>query len=630
MTGLPCSRPGHARGLVGIAALAGLCLPGAVHAQSIDPQLVVTGSRTGDTVGLTSLGTAGIADRQSDSLLDVLNDVPGVRAFSTGGPGGGSFLSVRGGQPNFTMVQLDGIRLNDPTNSAGESFDFTLLDPQLVQRIDVSRIADSAIYGSDALSGVVQIVPRDPASGALVTGAQAWVDTLAGSAASASATGGWGSGGAIVGLGHRDSGRGDPAGGLRRDQALTRFDQHIGDYRLSATVLYAHSLARDFPEDSGGPDLAIDRTLEQRRTTLVATALALRGNAEATIRPALSASWSHLDADIDTPAIAPGVLSGVPAEIAANRFTRLEIVADVAARLGVLTASAGAAVLREDGTSTGSIDYGVVLPVRFALTRVTHSGFAEASLRPLGGIAVNAALRYDQLAGGTGVWTGRGGVTWQPMPVGPTLFSHIANGYMLPSLYALGNPLVGDPALKPERSRAVEAGVEWQRDGNRLAFSAFDNRFHDLIDFDPTVFHLVNRDAVSARGIEAAATVALDHGWSLGGAVTRMWLDSTTPLTGRPNWNGNVHVAWDRHAWHARIAVRGNSAFDDSAIPTGAVVTPGHLAGDAELRWNATRHLDVGLAVLNMANGHWHDAVGTPALGRSVRLTLSVPWRTAS
>ena len=145
MTDLPCSRPGHARGLVGIAALAGLCLPGAVHAQSIDPQLVVTGSRTGDTVGLTSLGTAGIADRQSDSLLDVLNDVPGVRAFSTGGPGGGSFLSVRGGQPNFTMVQLDGIRLNDPTNSAGESFDFTLLDPQLVQRIDVSRIADSAI-----------------------------------------------------------------------------------------------------------------------------------------------------------------------------------------------------------------------------------------------------------------------------------------------------------------------------------------------------------------------------------------------------------------------------------------------------------------------------------------------------
>ena len=49
---------------------------------------------------------------------------PAVRAFSTGGVGGGSFLSIRGGEPNFTMVLIDGIRLNNPTNSRGGALRF--------------------------------------------------------------------------------------------------------------------------------------------------------------------------------------------------------------------------------------------------------------------------------------------------------------------------------------------------------------------------------------------------------------------------------------------------------------------------------------------------------------------------
>ena len=148
--------PGLSGAILRAAAAGALVLPGIVHAQSgtaaaPDETIVVTASRTGEVAGVVVADRPAIEQRQPSSLLDVLEDLPGVRAFSTGGPGGGSFLSIRGGEPNFTIVLLDGVRLNDPTNSAGGAFDFALLDPMAVERIEVVRNAASAVHGSDAL-----------------------------------------------------------------------------------------------------------------------------------------------------------------------------------------------------------------------------------------------------------------------------------------------------------------------------------------------------------------------------------------------------------------------------------------------------------------------------------------------
>ncbi|MEO1029393.1 MAG: TonB-dependent receptor plug domain-containing protein, partial [Pseudomonadota bacterium] len=94
---------------------------------------------------------------QPDTLLETLDRTAGVRAVSTSGIGGGSFVSVRGGEPNFTLVTLNGVRVSNPSNSAGGAFDFSLLDPSSVDEIDIVKNGRSAIYGADALSGIINI-----------------------------------------------------------------------------------------------------------------------------------------------------------------------------------------------------------------------------------------------------------------------------------------------------------------------------------------------------------------------------------------------------------------------------------------------------------------------------------------
>lgn len=612
------------RSIVGaVAVAAGLGTPAVAKAEEAQP-ILVTASRTGAATGAVStIPRERIAESQPGTLLDVLGELPGLRAYTTGGPGGSSVLSVRGGEANFTVVLLDGVRLNDPTNVEGGAFDFTLLDPMAVDRIEVLRSAGSAVHGSDALAGVVQIATREPGSQGVTAGASAWRDSRYGAAASATLSAGWGSGGLLISGGGLNSGDGDPAGTLRRGQALVRARQQLGSFTFDALGLYSDVAAQGFPQDSGGPLLAVNRALEQRDSDLRLLSLRLHGDPAARLRPVFTLSHTVQHGDTATPEIAPGVLSGVPAITAQHRFERLEASGYLVAALGMATLSAGAAVLRENGRSDGTIDFGFPLPVEFALTRVTHAGFAEATVRPAPGLTLNGAVRYDRLRGGPGTWTGQGGLRYAVGGSGSALFARIGNGFKQPSLYALGHPLIGDPALRPERSRTIEAGMVLAQTGSRASLTVFDNRYRNLIDFDPVQFRLTNRARVSTRGVELEASGDLTPALSLGGSVTYLDIASETPLRGRPAWSGQVRLGWHSGPWRALAKARWNGEFNDSAIPTGAVISPGHLALELGGGYQLNQRFGLQLTLRNATDKRYQEAVGVPAPGRSVRLALT-------
>ena len=92
------------------------------------------------------------------TVADALRTVPGLLIEELGGPGGLTAVSIRGGEANFTLVLVDGVELNDPTNTRGGSYDFSKLDMASIERIEIVRGAQSAIYGSDALAGVINII----------------------------------------------------------------------------------------------------------------------------------------------------------------------------------------------------------------------------------------------------------------------------------------------------------------------------------------------------------------------------------------------------------------------------------------------------------------------------------------
>jgi outer membrane cobalamin receptor len=594
-------------------------------------EVVVTATRTGEgPAAATSLVTADdIARLQPVSLIDVLNTQAGVRAISTGGAGGGSFVSIRGGEPNFTLVMIDGVRVNDPTNSKGGAFDFSLVDPALVDSIAVSRGAVSAVHGSDALSGVINIRLRDAVGGEGEGVARVTGGSNGEVGGGLSVRQGWTDGGLLLAGGAYDSNDATRGSTLRRAQLLGRARQRVGSYDLTAFGMFAANERRTFPEDSGGPELAVLRDLERGDGDLLTAALALRHLPEGRVQPHASVSYSRQTSDVDTPPIAPGTLpgalQGVPAILSDNRLERLEAIADVVFDAGALTATIGGAYLDEDGRSIGSIDFGGPVPADFRLKRRTASGFAEATLVPIASVTLNGAIRHDAVRGGPREWTGRAGVSIALAKDGPALFARIGEGFKLPSFYALGSPLIGNPALLPERSRNVEAGLQWRPTAStNLRVAWFDNTFSDLIDFDPATFTSVNRSRVTARGVEAETNVQASATVGLAGQVTYLELQSATPLRARPRWQGNVRGSWaPTSAVELSAILRFNDDFFDSSIPTGLIRQDGHVELDAGVRYRLSPTLRLDVALRNLAGADYQDAVGFPARGPSVRTTLS-------
>ena len=146
-----------------IAALAGL-----PQAGSALEEMLVTGAYSPLpvlTASTTVLDAPQIEALNKRNLAGLLQTVPGLLVEEQGGPGGLTAVSVRGGESNFTLVLLDGVPVNDPTNSRGGSFDFANLNSALIERIEVVRGPRSSIYGSDALAGVINIVTRREESG---------------------------------------------------------------------------------------------------------------------------------------------------------------------------------------------------------------------------------------------------------------------------------------------------------------------------------------------------------------------------------------------------------------------------------------------------------------------------------
>jgi vitamin B12 transporter len=592
--------------------------------------IVVTASRTeAEPAGALSLVEAAEIERlQPASLIEALDEVAGVRAFSTGGAGGRSFLSIRGGEPNFTLVLLDGIRLNDPTNSRGGGFDFFLIDPALVERIEVARDSVSAVHGSDALAGAVNIRLRAPKAGGRGATVRAQAGSEGDAGLGAGLEKGWRSGGLLAAASWYDSGRLTPGSSLERGQGLAQLRQRLGGFEARLLGLYGEAERSAFAEDSGGPRLAADPERELGEAELVAAGLTLRRSATAAIRPNLSLSWSRQRDRSATPAIAPGVLQGTPALTAESRFSRFEAIADVGLGRGALVATAGASLLRESGRSDGAIDLGFPLPVGFDLVRTTRSAFAEASLRPGGGFGFNLAARYDDLAGGGHRWTGRGAASWQPAAGGPTLFARVGEGYKLPSFYALAHPLIGNPELRPERSRNAAAGVELAgARGDFVRLALFRNLFRDLIDFDPATFTTVNRDRVRASGIELEGRWSPAAAVKLAGALSWLDLESPAPLRGRPRWQGSLRAAWQANgAVEVDGALRFNSDYFDSSIPTGPVRAGGHFEADLGVSWRLSERFSLTAALRNATGERYEDAVGFPAPGRVARVSVTAAF----
>lgn len=133
------------------------------ESSGIEDSIIVTGART--PIDYRRIGNATtiitreeIRRREARYLTDVLRTVPGFAISLSGGVGAQTQIRVRGGEANHVLVLIDGVRANDP--ASGDEFRWEHLAAANVERIEIVRGPQSALWGSDAVGAVVNVITR--------------------------------------------------------------------------------------------------------------------------------------------------------------------------------------------------------------------------------------------------------------------------------------------------------------------------------------------------------------------------------------------------------------------------------------------------------------------------------------
>ena len=136
--------------------------------------MLVTASRTplsSNQTGssFTIIDSDQIAQRQAVHVSDLLRHVPGIAVSRSGGVGAQTQIRLRGAEADQTLILIDGIEANDPAQGSG--YDFAHLLTSDIERIEIIRGAQSSLWGSDAMAGVINIITKEAGDGRQVTGA---------------------------------------------------------------------------------------------------------------------------------------------------------------------------------------------------------------------------------------------------------------------------------------------------------------------------------------------------------------------------------------------------------------------------------------------------------------------------
>lgn len=599
-------------------------------AQTTPEELIVTGTRlVGEDAGAnaTVLDAQTIQARDPSSVTDLLRDLPGVFVQQSGGRGSVVSLFTRGAKPNFTLVLLNGVKANDPTNTRGGSYDFSTLDLNDIERIEFVRGPASAIYGSDAVGGVINIITRHgsdtPDASLTADGGSFGYMRFAGHVSGPIAGGATGD----LGLSYNDNGMpvdGSTLKGTNVDGALTL--PEIAGTSISLNGRYDGSIATSFPDSSGGPRLSVLRSLDHRDIQEGVFGASARRDINPWWNIGLDYGFYDRGATDASPGVAPSLQTpaGIPANGDDARFARNEVTfTNRLTPFAGLDAAIGMDMQAEHGVDDGYLKFGPAkIPEHFALDRTLWSGFAEARYQ-IADLTLSGSGRYDSV-GSVDHFSPQARADYA-LPDWGTRFQLLwGKAYKLPSFYALGNPIVGDPNLKSEEAENFEGGFTQQLwNLGSWKFEAYSTNYRDLIDFQPgAVPKLVNLSTVHVHGLETS----IDFTWGEFTVTPRLsYTNARNQQTGAalrdvPSWLAGGTLLWrPTQDWDVSFDINHIGSLVDNSVPTGDVTLPGHVRADLAAHYKILPNLALELGVDNLFDAHYEDVVGFPAPGAIIR-----------
>jgi outer membrane cobalamin receptor len=579
----------------------------------------------------TAVATVTVLEREEIESLNVLTVgellryMPGLDVTTSGARGGLATAQVRGGDPNFTVVLLDGVPLNDATDQLrGGAVNLNSLSTVHVERIEVVRGALSSFFGSTALGGAINIITRRGAAGNTGYGLAlaAGDDSVARGAGSL--WGGTQQRRHFVGVTWEREEERIADDEFEQWAVHGNADIEIGGARLDLAGRLTSWEGDDYPDASGGPVFGSGETRHSEHDEASLRAGLTLGEGER--RHHVTTTLYRHDLERTSPDIVI-----VPASEEETEYTNARagwshsLPAPERVRLDV-----GVEAGWEKGENESTLFFGGFfgdVDASYEDERTTGAAFVEL-FAERGRLVVEAGARVDVPEGFGSEISPRAGIGYR-IGEHTRLRASGARGFKLPSFFVLASPpaLGGNPDLDPELALSFEVGLDRRFESANVdaTLVAFRTRYEDLIDFDFATFGFVNRAEVDAEGAELSVDWRPSARFELSTNATYQEVDDRETdqrLRNRPEWIGAARLVW-RPLERLRLVADGQWVSESvDAAPTvpGRDSTAGYQLYGVAATWTIAERWELNARVHNVGDKEYETFIGFPGPERGYRV----------
>ena len=572
------------------------------------PQLketVVTASRTAQRADelvsdVVIINRADIEKSSGRTLPEILARAPGVQFSANGGLGKNSSVNIRGAEARHTVLLIDGVRFGSATTG---SPNWDTIPVDMIERIEILKGPASALYGSEAVGGVVQVFLRKG-----VQGFNPYASLTLGSydhrKGAAGVSGGSGPLSYSLGLqktreaGFSATNPKAPFGNYNPD--IDGFDQDV----LNASAGY--QLSTDWKIDAGL--LASNSTVHtddgpDRDTRYKGKSRVVRSGIEGRLLPGWKTQLRYSEGSDSSRAVVASFLPSL-FKTTQNQLTWQN---DVDTPVGV--ALAGIERLEQQVDSS----------TQYTITDRTVSSYFAGLNGSAGPHSWQANLRRDKNSQFGGSTTGFGGYGFALTPQWRVNASH-GTSFVAPSFNQLYFPNFGNASLQPERGRNTDLGVTWSDAGQTVKLVHFDNKIRGFIS-NTTIASSIPRARIDGY--------TLSYSGSFGPLSLNASLDAIDPrneLTGKRLARRSANLArlgadYAAGMWaFGGSVLRAGNSFDDSANTRELA---GYTTADLYVDYVVSKEWRVQTKLNNLTNRQYESIYGYNQPGRAVYVTLS-------
>jgi vitamin B12 transporter len=593
------------KSMTAIAVLTGVTFP--AIARDTPDAVVVTATRQPQRISdaiadMTVITAEEIRQAGQTSLVDLLTRQPGIQSYSSGGPGKLAGLFIRGTNTNQTLVFVDGVRMGAASSGTPS---IEQIPVSQIDHIEILRGPASALYGADAVGGVIQIFTKR-GTGALTPDVFAGAGTQNTRSLGAGFSGGTDSASYSVRVGY-DSTDGiksipdkskqpfsyDPArsaDGYRNQSVSGRFTYRLAPgHELGTTVL--HTDGRNWYEAGPGFDTRAD--VSQSAYGLYS-------------RNQFSDIWTSTlrlgESVDDSTAFAPFSVSGLRYKTTQDQLTWQNDIR-----------SSGGTIL----VALESLEQKVQAQGQYDKNRTINSTqLGWNTVIEKHRLQVN--LRNDDNSQFGGKSTGYAGYGYQ---ITSSLRAQVSAGtsFRAPTFNDLYFPRFGNSNLKPESAQNKEAALVWETTTARIALTAFNNRVSDMIvSSASTAFIPQNISHAELKG------ASLSGETSLGGFAVKANLDhldarnadTNQVLPRRAREQANLRIGKSSGPWNMAGELTAVGRRYDSATETNPMA--GYALVNLFARYAVARDWSIEARANNIFNRQYETAWGYASLGANM------------